>query len=70
MQSKIYQVTILASPKSNQTFNFLHQDIYLMGSEWIIKQYENQKYKKAWENLYKHQEKANQKMMQRIIDLE
>ncbi|MDQ6845613.1 MAG: hypothetical protein M3Z92_14915 [Bacteroidota bacterium] len=44
--------------------------IYLMGSEWIIKHYENQKYKKAWENLYKHQEKANQKMMQRIIDLE
>jgi len=42
---------------------------YLLGSEWITKEYENQKYKKAWENLYKHQGKANQKIMQRIIDL-
>lgn len=41
---------------------------YLLGHEWISKEYEDQKYKKAWENLYKHQGNANQKMMQRLID--
>lgn len=41
---------------------------YLLGSEWITKEDENLKYKKAWENLYQHQEKTNQKMMKRIFD--
>ena len=42
--------------------------LYLLGSEWISKSYGDQKYKKAWENLYQHQEKTNQKMMKRIFD--
>lgn len=41
--------------------------IYLLGSEWINISSENQRYKKAWENLYQQQGKANQKMMQKII---
>ncbi len=43
---------------------------YLLGSEWIAKKYENPKYKKAWEILYKNQGKSNQKMMQKIIDVD
>lgn len=42
--------------------------LYLLGSEWISKNNENQKYKKAWNSLYQQQGKANQKMMQKIID--
>lgn len=42
--------------------------LYLLGSEWITRNYENQKYKKAWENLYQQQGKSNQKMMQKMID--
>jgi hypothetical protein len=42
--------------------------LYLLGSEWITRNYENQKYKKAWENLYQQQGKPNQKMMQKMID--
>ncbi len=44
--------------------------LYVLGSEWISKSYEEQKYKRAWENLYQQQGKANQKMMQKIIDLD
>ena len=44
--------------------------LYLLGSEWISKNYCDLKYKKAWENLYQQQGKANQKIMQRIIDLD
>ncbi|HEY8690680.1 MAG TPA: hypothetical protein VIM07_15690 [Chitinophagaceae bacterium] len=42
--------------------------LYLLGSEWISKNYDDQKYKKAWENLYQQQGKANQKMMEKLID--
>jgi len=42
--------------------------LYLLGSEWISKNYDDQKYKKAWENLYHQQGKANQKMMEKLID--
>ena len=42
--------------------------LYLLGSEWISKNYSDQKYKKAWENLYQFQGKANQKIMQNIIN--
>ena len=42
--------------------------LYLFGNEWISKSYDDLKYKKAWENLYQQQEKANQKMMQKLID--
>jgi tryptophan 2,3-dioxygenase len=41
---------------------------YTLGHEWIRREYEGEKYKKAWENLYKRQEKGGQKMMQRIIE--
>lgn len=41
---------------------------YLLGSEWISKSGENQKYKKAWESLYQQQPKKNQKIMQKIIE--
>jgi hypothetical protein len=44
--------------------------LYLLGSEWISKNYSDQKYRKAWDNLYQQQGKANQKIMQRIIDLD
>jgi hypothetical protein len=44
--------------------------LYLLGSEWISKNYSDEKYKKAWENFYQQQGKANQKIMQRIIDLD
>ena len=43
---------------------------YILGSEWINKDYENQKFKKAWKNLYEQQDKANKKMMQKLIDSE
>ena len=42
---------------------------YILGTEWISKNSEYQKYKKAWESLYQQQGKPNQKMMQRLIDL-
>jgi hypothetical protein len=42
--------------------------MYLPGSKWISNEYENQKYKKAWENLYEHLEKPSQKMMKKILD--
>jgi hypothetical protein len=42
--------------------------LYVLGSEWISKRNDNQKYKKAWENLYQQQGKSNQKMMQKILD--
>lgn len=41
---------------------------YLLGSEWISKSNENQKYKKAWQSLYQQQPNIHQKMMQKIID--
>ncbi|MEJ7821157.1 MAG: hypothetical protein WKF85_02480 [Chitinophagaceae bacterium] len=41
---------------------------YLLGSDLISKGNESLKYKKAWEILYKHQEKANQKKMLRLIE--
>ena len=41
---------------------------YLLGDKWITKEYENNKYQKAWESLYKHQSKANQKIMQKVWD--
>jgi uncharacterized membrane protein len=41
--------------------------LYLLGSQWISKSYNDQKYKKAWENLYHQQGKPNQKIMQRIF---
>ena len=44
--------------------------LYLLGSEWISKNYDDLKYKRAWENLYKQQGKANQKMMENIIHLD
>jgi hypothetical protein len=44
--------------------------LYLLGSEWISKNYSDQKYKKAWDNLYHQQGKSNQKIMQRTIDLD
>lgn len=42
--------------------------VYLLGSEWISKSSEDQKYKKAWESLYQQQGKSNQKIMQKIFD--
>jgi len=41
---------------------------YLLGNKWLTAEYENQKYQKAWENLYKHQTKANQKLMQKVFN--
>ena len=41
---------------------------YLLGSDLINRKSESLKYKKAWENLYQIQSKANQKNMQMIID--
>lgn len=46
---------------------FIAKYLYLLGSQWINKSYDEQKYKKAWENLYQNQGKANQKIMQKII---
>lgn len=42
--------------------------LYLLGSEWISKSYDDQRYKKAWENLYRQQGKPSQKIMQKLID--
>ena len=44
--------------------------LFLLGNEWISKNYDDQKYKKAWENLYQQQGKANQKIMEKIIRLD
>ncbi len=41
---------------------------YLLGDKWLTAEYENQKYQKAWETLYKHQSKANQKLMQKVFN--
>lgn len=41
---------------------------YLLGDKWLTKEYENNKYQKAWETLYKHQNKANQKLMQKVFN--
>ena len=41
---------------------------YLLGDKWLTAEYENQKYQKAWENFYKHQTKANQKLMQKVLN--
>ena len=41
---------------------------YLLGDKWLTAEYENQKYQKAWETLYKHQSKANQKVMQKVFN--
>lgn len=47
---------------------FVAKYLYLLGSEWISKSYDDQRYKKAWENLYKQQGKSNQKIMQKVFD--
>ena len=39
---------------------------YLLGDKWLTAEYENNKYQKAWETLFKHQSKANQKIMQKV----
>lgn len=41
---------------------------YLLGDKWLTAEYENNKYQKAWESLYKHQNKANQKLMQKVFN--
>lgn len=41
---------------------------YLLGDKWLTAEYENNKYQKAWGTLYKHQSKANQKIMQKVWD--
>ena len=41
---------------------------YLLGYKWLTAEYENQKYQKAWETLYRHQTKANQKLMQKVFN--
>lgn len=41
---------------------------YLLGDKWLTAEYENNKYQKAWETLYKHQSKANQKIMKKVWD--
>jgi hypothetical protein len=41
---------------------------YLLGDKWLTAEYKNQKYQKAWETLYKHQTKANQKLMQKVFN--
>lgn len=41
---------------------------YLLGDKWLTAEYENNKYQKAWETLYKHQTKANQKLMQKVFN--
>ena len=40
---------------------------YLLGDKWLTAQYETNQYQKAWETLYKHQTKANQKLMQKVF---
>lgn len=39
---------------------------YLLGDKWLTKEYENNKYQKAWETLYKYQNKANRKLMNKV----
>lgn len=46
---------------------FIAKYAYLLGDKWITKEYENNKYQKAWETLYEHQSKANQKIMQKYL---
>lgn len=46
---------------------FIAKYAYLLGDKWITQEYENNKYQKAWESLYKHQSKANQKIMQKYL---
>jgi hypothetical protein len=41
---------------------------YLLGDKWLTEEYENKKYQKAWENLYKHQTKTNQKLMEKVLN--
>ena len=41
---------------------------YLLGDKWLTAEYENNKYHKAWETLYKHQTKADQKLMQKVFN--
>jgi hypothetical protein len=36
---------------------------YQLGERWLASEYGNHKYQKAWETLYRHQSKANQKIM-------
>lgn len=47
---------------------FIAKYLFLLGSEWISKSYDDQKYKKSWNNLYQEQPKTNQKIMQKIFD--
>lgn len=47
---------------------FIAKYAYLLGDKWIAQEYENNKYQKAWETLYKQQSKANQKIMQKVWD--
>ncbi|TAJ47739.1 MAG: hypothetical protein EPO58_15230 [Chitinophagaceae bacterium] len=46
---------------------FIAKYAYLLGDKWITQEYENDKYQKAWETLYEHQSKANQKIMQKYL---
>ena len=46
---------------------FIAKYAYLLGDKWITQEYENSKYQKAWETLYEHQSKANQKIMQKYL---
>ena len=41
---------------------------FILGDKWITMRYESNHYQKAWETLYKHQTKANQKMMQKVFN--
>lgn len=41
---------------------------YLLGDKWLTAEYENNKYQKAWDTLYKHQTRANQKLMQKVFN--
>lgn len=42
--------------------------LYLLGDKWLTAEYENHKYQKAWETLYKHQTKPSQKIMQKVFN--
>lgn len=46
---------------------FITKYLYLLGSLWISRNYDDQRYKKAWDNLYQLQGKSSQKMMQKIL---
>jgi len=43
--------------------------LYLLGNEWILKSYEEQRYKKSWDILYRHQDKSTQRIMETIFNL-